>query len=70
MTQSVFVLRHFDGVWPTRVEAVILAQDRYEATEKANDYRESIGAPCVEDENISEIGDAHEDPVVEDVFRT
>lgn len=66
---NVFVLRHFDGEWPTRVELVILAADRYEATEKANEYREAIYAPLVEDEDVSEVAGLFEHDDVEAVYR-
>ena len=70
MAKNVYVLRHFDGEKPTRVEAVILAENRYEAMSLADDYREAHEMPLTHEEEVSDVIEAFEDDDVEGVFLT
>lgn len=70
MTKNVYILRHFDGNRPTRVEAVILANNRFEAMALADDYREAHEMPLTHEEELSDVAEAMEDDNVEGVFLT
>lgn len=64
---SVFVLRAFDGSWPARVALVILARDRYEAAEKAEEFLEGKGTTL--EKSGFEVAEAMEDAKLEEVYK-
>lgn len=64
------MIRHFgDGTWPARVEAVILADDRYEAMDRAEDYREARGLRPVSEDPKCDVAALIEEDAVEGVHR-
>ncbi len=65
---SVFVLRSFDGVWPSRVAVVMLAKDRYDAIEMAEEWLELRGAPKLEETNL-EVFEAMEEDELDEVYK-
>ncbi len=68
VTLNVYVSRQFDGVKPSRVEAVVLAKDRYEAEAKVDIWRDEDDRPFIQDDPDYEVAEAMESDNVEDVF--
>lgn len=67
MDEGIYVWLQDDGIWPPRVRCVIMARNRYDAEEKAEDFASQHGVPAPDYADVVEV---YEHDLVEGVFKT